>query len=140
MERRQSTKVRVWVNGTFDILHRGHLELLEYASSFGEVRVGIDTDNRVKKLKGNDRPFNSCEDRKYFISRISGIDSVVIFDSDDELCQRIKEWNPDYLIVGSDYKNKKVIGSQFAKKIIYFDRIGDYSTTKILSNESISNR
>jgi len=131
---------KVWVNGTFDILHRGHLELLEYAASFGDVRVGIDTDERVKDLKGDDRPFNTYKDRSYFMSRINGIDSVVSFDGDDELCEQIKEWNPDYLIVGSDYKNKEVIGSQFAKEVIYFDRVGDYSTTKILSNESISNR
>jgi cytidyltransferase-like protein len=131
---------RVWVNGTFDILHRGHLELLEYASSFGEVRVGIDTDERVKELKGEDRPFNTYEDRNYFMSRINGVSSVVSFNSNEELCDRIKQWNPNYIIVGSDYKNKEVIGSQFAKEVIYFDRIGDYSTTKILSNESISNR
>ena len=131
---------RVWVNGTFDILHRGHLELLEYASSFGEVRVGIDTDERVKELKGEDRPFNTYEDRSYFMSRINGVGSVVSFNSNEELCDRIKQWNPNYIIVGSDYKNKEVIGSQFAKEVIYFDRIGDYSTTKILSNESISNR
>ena len=127
--------IKVWVNGTFDILHRGHLELLEYASSFGVVRVGVDTDSRVKKLKGDDRPFNTCSDRLYFMSRISGIDSVVSFDSDDELCEQIKKWNPDYLIVGSDYKNKNVIGSQYAKEVIYFDRVGDYSTTKILNND-----
>ena len=140
MERRCNKEIRVWVNGTFDILHRGHLELLEYASKHGTVRVGIDTDNRVKNLKGNNRPFNSCDDRMYFMSRIVGVDSVVSFDNNNDLCELIKEWTPDYLIVGSDYKNKEVIGSQFAKEVIYFDRIGDYSTTKILSNESISNR
>ena len=55
---------KVWVNGTFDVLHIGHLKLLEFASTYGELRVGIDTDKRVKELKGNDRPFNNTEDRK----------------------------------------------------------------------------
>jgi len=140
MEGRCSKEIKVWVNGTFDILHRGHLELLEYASSLGILRVGIDTDQRVKELKGDTRPFNSCEDRRYFMSRLTGVDSIVTFNSENELCEKIKEWCPDYLIVGSDYKNKNIIGSQYVGEVIYFDRIGNYSTTKILSNESISNR
>ena len=74
------------------------------------------------------------------MSKINGVSSVVSFSSNEELCDRIREWSPDYLIVGSDYKNKEVIGSQYVKEVIYFDRIGDYSTTKILENESISDR
>jgi len=54
---------RVWVNGTFDVLHRGHLELLRYASKYGSVRVGIDSDKRVKDFKGDLRPINSLEER-----------------------------------------------------------------------------
>ncbi len=133
MERGQSEPLRVWVNGTFDVLHRGHLELLEFASSLGMVRVGIDTDQRVKKLKGETRPVNSCEDRMYFISKIKGVQSVVSFGSDKELIQSIKEWWPNYLVVGSDYKNKKVIGSENSKEVIFFDKIGDYSSTKIIN-------
>ncbi len=69
MERGQSEPLRVWVNGTFDVLHRGHIELLEFASSLGLVKVGLDTDERVKQLKGESRPVNTLEDRMFFIQK-----------------------------------------------------------------------
>jgi cytidyltransferase-like protein len=133
--------IKVWVNGTFDVLHRGHLELLEFAASLGTLRVGIDTDNRVKLLKGSDRPVNSSIDRQYFLSRINDVYDVVIFDSDFELTEHIRIWKPNFLVVGSDYKDKKVIGSEYAKEIIYFDKIDGYSSTKIINyGQSISGR
>ena len=134
------TDFRSWVNGTFDVVHRGHIELLEFASSLGKVRVGIDYDERVKSLKGNDRPVNTWEDRRYFLSRIIGVDSVVGFGSDSELKNEIKQWSPDYIIVGSDYKDKYVIGSEYAKNVIFFDKIEGYSSTKIINyGKNISN-
>jgi len=133
MEGGQSTTVKkVWVNGTFDILHVGHLRLLEYASKLGTLRVGIDFDTRVKELKGETRPFNMWMDRIYFMSRIQGVDSVVGFGSEFELKEQIRLWEPDYLVVGSDYRDKYVIGSEYSKEVVFFDKIGDYSTTKIL--------
>jgi len=135
--------MKVWVNGTFDVLHRGHIELFKYAYGFGEVRVGIDLDERVKKFKGKDRPINTFEDRKYLIESIKYVDSVVGFGSDDELKQEIKKWGSTLMVIGSDYKDKKIIGSQLFDKIIYFDRIINYSSTKIINNKNekdISNR
>ncbi len=126
----------IWVNGCFDILHRGHLELFKFAKSQGSfLVVGIDSDRRVKINKGDDRPVNNQEDRKFFLECIKYIDKVVVFDSDYELQTCISLHNIDYLIVGSDYKNKKVIGSQYAKEVIFFDRIGNYSTTNILEKK-----
>lgn len=138
MARRQS---KVWVNGTFDVMHRGHIELLQFARTKGIVRVGIDYDSRVKQLKGLNRPVNIWKDRKYFLKSIRYVDSVVGFGSDKELEKQIKLWEPDYMIVGSDYKNKRVIGSQFTKELLFFDRIENYSSTKIISyDKNISNR
>jgi len=134
MARRQS---KVWVNGTFDVLHRGHIELLQFASTKGILRVGIDFDSRVKQLKGLTRPINIWEDRKYFLKSIRYVDSVVGFGSDEELEEQIKLWKPDYMVVGSDYKDKRVIGSQYVENLLFFDRIGDFSTTNILSNKTL---
>jgi len=133
MERRFS-KMRVWVNGTFDVLHIGHIELLKFASVFGKVRVGIDTDSRVKQFKGDGRPVNVWEDRKTMMESIRYVYDVVGFSTDDELRQQIKDWETDVMIVGSDYKDKNVIGSELVKEVIFFDRIEGYSTTNTLKN------
>jgi D-beta-D-heptose 7-phosphate kinase/D-beta-D-heptose 1-phosphate adenosyltransferase len=129
--------MKVWVNGTFDVLHRGHIELFRYAYGFGDVRVGIDYDERVKTLKGDSRPINTWEDRKFFLESIKYIDSVVGFGSDEELEEQIKLWEPKYMIVGSDYKNRRVIGSQYVEDLIFFDRVKNFSTTNILTHKTL---
>lgn len=127
---------KVWVNGCFDVLHRGHIELLKFAKSQGTfLIVGVDTDDRIKKAKGIFRPFNNQEDRMFFLETIKYVDHVVSFDTDEELEKNISLFKPDIMVVGSDYKDKKVIGSQHAKELIFFDRIEGYSTTKILENK-----
>ena len=125
--------VKVWTNGCFDVLHRGHIEMLKYARSLGdELVVGVDTDAKVKKDKGTERPFNNLEDRIAVLKSIKYVDRVIAFDSPDELSRLVKEYEPDYMIVGSDWKNKKVVGQEYCKQVKFFDRIGDISTTKIL--------
>lgn len=132
---------KVWTNGTFDVLHVGHLKLLEYAASFGQLTVGIDSDKRVKELKGLDRPFNNTLDRKYFLESIKFVHNVVVFNSREELISMVKEFEPDYMVIGSDYIDKPVFGSEYAKELLFFDKLEQYSTTTILSYEKdISNR
>lgn len=127
----------VFVNGCFDIIHRGHVELLEFAKSHGEyLVVALDTDERVRHSKGDARPFNCLNDRKKVVSSIGVVDWVESFSSDEELTALVKQYAPDTMVVGSDYQDKTVIGSEFAKEIRFFERIDGYSTTKILQNST----
>jgi D-beta-D-heptose 7-phosphate kinase/D-beta-D-heptose 1-phosphate adenosyltransferase len=133
--------MKVWTNGTFDILHVGHLKLLEFAASFGDLRVGIDSDKRVKELKGLDRPFNNTEDRKYFLESLKSVKEVVVFDSRQELIDMVKDYQPDIMVIGDDYKDQTVYGSEHAKTLVFFEKVPNYSTTNILQYEkNISNR
>lgn len=121
------------MTGTFDIIHPGHIEILRFAKSQGdELTVGIDKDSRVKKLKGNTRPFHKESDRALVIKSIRYVDNVQLFGSNEELTNLIKSISPDVLIAGSDWKGKNIVGGEYAKEIVFFDRIADYSTTKIL--------
>ena len=101
--------MKVWVNGTFDVLNIGHIHLLEYAKSFGYLVVGLDTDERVQELKGLTRPFNPLDRRLKIMSSIKFVDEVVTFASDEELINHIATIKPDIMVIGDDYKNKKII-------------------------------
>lgn len=127
---------KVWMNGCFDVLHHAHFKMIEFASTFGElVVIGIDSDKRVKKLKGDDRPFHSEEERKYNLERINGVSKVIIFDSEIMLEEAIKRYQPDIFVIGSDYKDKSIVGEKYSKSMVFFNRMEDFSTTKILTNE-----
>jgi D-beta-D-heptose 7-phosphate kinase/D-beta-D-heptose 1-phosphate adenosyltransferase len=125
--------VKVWVNGSFDVLHLGHLKLLEYASSFGRVRIGIDTDERIKEKKGLNRPFNTLEDRVEFLYSLKHVADVVTFGSDEELIERIKEYEPEIMVIGNDYNYNSIIGKEYIPEIKFFEKIPNKSTSKILS-------
>jgi len=125
--------VRVWTNGCFDVLHRGHIEMFRYARSLGtRLIVGVDSDRRVRESKGHGRPFNNVNDRMAVLKAIRWIDEVVVFDTDDSLREHLKRREIDTMIVGSDWRNKYVVGSELVKMVYFFDRMEEYSTTKIL--------
>jgi rfaE bifunctional protein nucleotidyltransferase chain/domain len=139
MERRQSM-IKIWVNGTFDVMHIGHIKLLEHASSLGIVRVGLDTDERIREKKGPDRPVNTLQDRIDFMKSIKYVDSVVSFGSSKELEDRIREWDADVMVIGDDYEYHEIIGNHLVNRISFFDKIKNKSTTKILNYANNSSR
>jgi D-beta-D-heptose 7-phosphate kinase/D-beta-D-heptose 1-phosphate adenosyltransferase len=128
----------VWLNGTFDVLHMGHIELFRQAKKLagpsGRVIVGTDSDQRVRELKGPTRPINNLIDRVDFLRAIKYIDGVVTFSSADELEARIKQFSPDILLIGDDYVDKPIVGSQFAKKVVFFPRYGGLSSSGIIGS------
>lgn len=125
--------MKVWVNGTFDVFHPGHLALLKYAADKGEVHVGIDSDLRVKELKGPDRPMFSQEQRKEMLESLKFVKKVYIFYNDDELERIIQQVEPTLMVIGSDYENKRIIGKEFVSGICFFSRIKGISTSEILN-------
>lgn len=128
--------MKIWVNGCFDVLHRGHFELFKYAKSLGnELVVGIDTDFKVSQDKGADRPYNNLQDRMFALQSIKYIDKVISFNSRKELESLISLYSPDILLVGSDWRGGDIVGKQFAREVCFFERITQYSTTNILTNE-----
>ena len=126
----------IFVNGTFDILHPGHVQLLNYARSLGDsLIVAIDSDRRVRELKGANRPINSDDDRKFMLENLRSVDTVWIFDTDQELEDICRLHNP-IMVKGSDYKDKHIIGQQYCKEIVFYDRIEPYSTTQAIQDIS----
>jgi D-beta-D-heptose 7-phosphate kinase/D-beta-D-heptose 1-phosphate adenosyltransferase len=125
----------VFTNGCFDILHIGHIKLFEYCKNFGDyLVVGIDSDQRVSKNKGNNRPINYAKDRRDMLLSIKYIDQVEIFNTDEELINLIKSVSPNTMVVGSDWKDKRVIGSEFTKELRFFNRIEKYASSKTIQN------
>jgi rfaE bifunctional protein nucleotidyltransferase chain/domain len=121
---------KVWINGTFDVLHLGHLILISEAFNLGSLKIGIDSDKRIRDIKNKFRPINSEHERKEMLLALRGVDSVDIFNSEEELADLIKSYSPDYFVIGSDYKDKKIVGSEFAKEIVFIERIRGYSSTE----------
>lgn len=124
---------KIFVNGTFDILHRGHLEMLLFAREQGDtLTVAIDTDDRVKRLKGPTRPINNCIDRMLMLQHLRPVDYVVYFETDKELINLISQH--DAMVKGSDYIGKDIVGQEVCKEIIFFDLVKGYSSSGTIRN------
>jgi rfaE bifunctional protein nucleotidyltransferase chain/domain len=127
--------MKIFVNGTFDIVHRGHIEMLNYARGLGDfLLVAIDTDSRVQELKGPTRPINNQHDRKFYLENLRAVDRVELFDSADQLTEIIKVYAPDVMVKGSDYIGKPIVGAEYCKKIDFYNFVNGYSTTKTIQD------
>jgi D-beta-D-heptose 7-phosphate kinase/D-beta-D-heptose 1-phosphate adenosyltransferase len=125
---------KVWVNGTFDIVHLGHIQMLKKASELGDfLIVGVDGDKRVSELKGDQRPINKLISRITLLESILYVDRVISFDSDDELEKLIKTIRPAIMVIGEEYKGKRIIGSEYVGEIVYFPKMEGFSSTHIIN-------
>lgn len=126
----------VFTNGCFDIIHAGHIRLLQECACLGDcVIVGLNSDKSIRNLKGPSRPINDQEKRKIVLESIRYVDGVIIFDSDSPL-KLIKELKPSILVKGGDYKEDEIIGSDFVKsyggKVVIVNLVKGISTTSIV--------
>lgn len=125
----------VFTNGCFDILHLGHIDYLSKARDQGDVLiVGVNTDDSVRRLKGNGRPLTDEVSRSMIIASLHFVDAVILFDEDTPY-ELIKFIQPDILVKGKDYKPEEVVGYDIVTKkggeVVTIDLVEGYSTTAI---------
>jgi len=126
----------VFSNGCFDILHRGHIEYLAKAASLGDnMVIGLNTDDSVRRLKGENRPVQDEVSRAQVMAALHFVDHVVLFDEDTPF-ELINFLKPDILVKGSDYKEDEIVGADIVKKnggkVHTIDLVAGYSTTSII--------
>ena len=123
----------VWCNGTFDILHPGHIELFKVGKSLGDkLIVATDTDEKIRQDKGASKPVNNLCDRISMLQAIRYIDEVLYFNTRKELEGLIKLYTPDILLLGDDWQGGDVVGKEYARQIRFLPRL-NYSTTEIIT-------
>lgn len=123
---------KIFTNGCFDVLHKGHFELLKYCKSMGYVIVGLNSDISVKNIKGINRPYFSEIDRKFMLESCKYVDEVILFEETTPY-NLIKKIQPDIIVKGGDYKKEEVSGYGLAE-IKIFEYMDGYSTSNILNN------
>jgi len=125
-------KAAVFTNGCFDILHSGHVSLLEKARSLGGfLFLGLNSDSSVKRLKGQGRPVNSQKDRARLLAALCAVDAVVIFNTDTPLTL-IKKLKPDILVKGADYTTSEIVGARFSGRVARIPLVKGRSTSALI--------
>ncbi len=133
--RKKGQKI-VFTNGCFDILHAGHVSVLEFSRSKGDLLVvGLNSDASVRRLKGPTRPVNTQADRALVLAALESVSAVCIF-NEDTPHNLIKLVRPDVLVKGGDYKPSEIVGREFAKKVVCFALLKGRSTTNIIKKVS----
>jgi len=126
-----TVKKRIFINGTFDLLHVGHLRLLNYARSLGDhLMVAIDSDARIREKKGESRPFNDVYERKTMLQNLKSVDEVQVFGNDIDLRNIIEAYKPHVIVKGSDHYSTSKLSRELCDEVIFYERFIDYSTTK----------
>lgn len=131
----QNLKI-VFTNGCFDILHKGHVNYLKKARELGDfLVVGLNSDESVRVLKGESRPINNQEDRKYLLEALDCVDAVVIFNEETPY-ELIKSLKPNILVKGGDYKAENVVGKDLVQEVKIIPFVKGYSTSSIIEKSA----
>jgi D-beta-D-heptose 7-phosphate kinase / D-beta-D-heptose 1-phosphate adenosyltransferase len=132
-ECRMKNRKIVFTNGCFDIIHLGHIKYLETAKSLGDILIlGLNSDNSVTSLKGDERPITRQDDRAYILAALEAVDYVVIFEEDTPY-NLIKKIKPNILVKGSDYKGKAVVGEELVDELVLVEFIKGRSSTSLIN-------
>ena len=131
----RKNKIIVFTNGCFDLLHEGHLYLLKEAKKLGDILiVAVNTDDSIKKLKGNSRPIESLETRLNKLLKLNEVDFVIPFSEDIPL-QLIQKIQPTILVKGGDYKKEEIVGNNIIEEVVIIPLLEGFSTTQIIQSK-----
>lgn len=134
---KEEGKKLVFTNGVFDIIHRGHVDYLNRAKALGDyLVVALNSDESVKRLKGEERPINKLEDRAFVLANLKAVDFVVSFEEDTPF-EIISAIVPDVLVKGGDWKVEQIVGRDIVEanggKVYSLPYVENYSTTNIIN-------
>ena len=131
----------VFTNGCFDLVHRGHLDYLAKAAALGDkLIVGLNSDNSVKRLKGNSRPIVDEYSRAFLLASLCFVDAVMLFDEDTPY-HLIQTVQPDVLVKGADYQVDTIVGADIVTEkggdVVTLDFLPGFSTSSMIERISI---